>query len=498
VATLRAKTIKYPGAYGLNTLETTLGDELTRFGAVVTNGVVDSSGKLASRRNFARTTTGTFSNTLTAMFTWRQTDGTEVIMSGDNASNVYSGTTSLTLRSSNATVNGDIQFAAFGSNLFMAQAGKILAAMDEDFTAATIVGGASNWTSPNVVMAAYGRVWAADDAAGNNRHTIWWSNLLAGLAWNTGDAGNLNVTRAWPKGQDRIIALAAAFNKVIVFGRKSIILYTMPADNNPATMTRDDVVEDLGCVARDSVQVTDTGIYFLSDNGIYRIDKLAATTALLVPTHISLLYNQDVLDQIASETATRIRSSYYPTEGYYVLSFPTSNVTFCVHTRKKVPVVELPLATRWTNSGRPFYSFTFDATGTWYSGGVNGVHSYTGYTPDGASNNYTLTWTGQWHPFEDESRLKHGKAVTLVLEAASGQTGTFEYRTDYLAGTTNSNSFTCSAEEFAENPGVGNVSFQIGRSFKVIQPSVSFAINGNKVTIHQARIYATPGAVKFG
>ena len=88
--------------------------------------------------------------------------------------------------------------------------------------------------------------------------------------------------------------------------------------------------------------------------------------------------------------------------------------------------------------------------------------------------------------------------MTLVLEAASGQTGTFEYSTDYLAGTVTSNSFTCSTTEFAENPGVGNVSFQVGGSFKVFRPSVAFAIDGNKVTLHQLRIYAAPGAVKTG
>jgi hypothetical protein len=341
-------------------------------------------------------------------------------------------------------------------------------------------------------------VWTADDAAASNRHTIWWSNLLDGTVWNSGDAGNLSLREAWPKGQDSVIALAAAFGRLIVFGRKCILMFTLPADNNPANMSLTDVVEDLGCVARDSVQVTDTGVYFLSDNGIYRIDKLAQTTTLMAAPQISALYNDDVLAQIAAETATRIRAGFYPTEGYYVLSFPTANVSFCVHTRKKAPVLEIPVGTRWTNTGRPFYAFAFDKDGNWYGGGVNGVHKYTGYTPDGASNAYTLTWTGQWHPFEDEAREKHLKSGTAVIEAASGQTGTFEWKTNYVAGTTRSNAFTCGAVEFAENPGVGNVSFPLGGSFKVVQPSLSFPISGNAVTLHQLRLYATPGAVKNG
>jgi hypothetical protein len=167
-----------------------------------------------------------------------------------------------------------------------------------------------------------------------------------------------------------------------------------------------------------------------------------------------------------------------------------------VHTRKNVPNVDKPVATKWTNVGRPFYAFTFDKDKNWYSGGVNGIHKYSGYTPDGASNAYTLTYTAQWLPFEDETRLKHAKTVTLVLEAASGQTGTLTWSVDYLAGTTRSESFTCSATEFAEDPGVGYVRVQIGGTFKVIRPSVAFTINGDKVTVHQMQLFANPGAVK--
>jgi hypothetical protein len=496
MASLRSKTIKYPGAYGLNTVEDTLTDEATRFGLEVTNGVVDSAGKLVSRKDFILMTTG-FSNTVKAMFVWRQKSGAEVILSAAGSS-VYSGTTTLTPRWLGAS-NLNVQFATLGSNVFMAGVGLALTAMSEDLVTFPTIGAVgSNFFSTAVVLSAYGRIWAASDSTSNNHHTIWWSNLLDGTAFNTGDAGNIDLREAWPKGQDSVMALAAAFGRLFVFGRKSILLYTLPADNNPANMVLTDAVEDLGCIARDSVQVTDTGIYFLSDNGIYRIDKFGQTTSVMTTGQTSMLYNDDVLAQIAAETATNIRSGFYPTEGYYVLSFPTPNVAFCVHTRKLVPVVERPVATRWTNAGRSFYAFAFDKNGVWYSGGVNGVHQYSGYTPDGASNAYTLTWTGQWNPFEDESREKHAKHGTLVIKAASGQTGTFNWKMNYVSGTTRSVVLTCSAAEFAENPGLGNVSFPLGGSFLVIQPSVSFVINGSAVAIHQLRLYATPGAVKYG
>ena len=614
MGTYRAKSLTYPGSHGLNTIDATLTNEATRFGAVLTNAVIDSAGKVTCREDFVLQTTG-FSNTVKALYVHQNIDATETVFAAA-AGQIYTGTTTLTSRINylagaqvvdvggakteasttglandtttygmllsvsggsnqqitvtgssaqtysnlitaiNADITGascsvvagnlkfvnssngvgstiaitnsagtasvallttlsnfvavrvadagtttaeDWQFASISQRIFMAQKGRQMRVLNETtFAEESIVG--QPWSnSVNCVIAAYGRLWAADDENGGVRSTLYWSNLLDGKTWNSGDAGSLDLTNAWPKGQDSIIGLAAAFNRLFIFGRKSILMYALPATNNPATMTLEDVVENLGCVARDSIYGTDTGVYFLSDNGIYRFDKLQFTTSLLSAPQVSVLYNSLVLAQIAAETAANIRAGYYPKEGYYALSFPTSNVTFCVHTRKNVPEVNRPIGTRWTNTGRPFYAFAYSGnTGDWYSGGVNGVHKYDGFTPDGANNNYTLTWTGQWHPFEDESRLKHGKSVTLVVEAASGQTGTFEYATDYRAASVTSNSFTCGAVEFAENPGIGNVSFQIGRSFKVIQPSMSFPINGNQVTLHHTRIYVTPGAVKFG
>ena len=615
MGTYRAKALTYPGSHGLNTIDATLVNEATRFGAVLTNAVIDSAGKATSREDFVLQTSG-FSNTVRALYVHQNIDATETVLSAANGQ-IYSGISTLTSRidyragsqvvdvgggktaasttglandattygmliaidggsNQQVTVTGssaqtytdllsqittdilglgsaglrggnlvvqsstvgvgssvaitnsagtasvallttlsnfvairvadvgvlaadDWQFASINQRIFLAQKGRQLRVLNETTFAEESVVGQPWSNSVNCVIAAYGRLWAADDETGGVRSTLYWSNLLDGKTWNSGDAGSLDLTNAWPKGQDSIIGLAAAFNRLFIFGRKSILMYALTATNDPDAMTLEDVVENLGCVARDSVYGTDTGVYFLSDNGIYRFDKLQFTTSLLSAPQVSVLYNSLVLAQIAAETDTNIRAGYYPKEGYYVLSFPTSNVTFCVHTRKNVPEVNRPIGTRWTNTGRPFYAFAYSGnTGDWYSGGVNGIHKYDGFTPDGADNTYTLTWTGQWHPFEDESRLKHGKSVTLVVEAASGQTGTFEYAVDYKAASVTSNSFTCGAVEFAENPGIGNVSFQIGRSFKVIQPSMSFPINGNQVTLHHARIYVTPGAVKFG
>jgi len=610
VATLRSININLPGTYGLNTIEDTVPAEAetqSRFGLVVTNGVVDRNGKVTSRQDFVNQTAG-FSNTLSAIFTHRNSDGTDTVLSA-GAGIAYSGIASLTSRfdyragsqivdvggaktgasasglandataytctvvidgvTKNVSVVGNVsqtyttlmaeintdlgaagsvslvggnlkfisattgasstvattagtlftgalptgfvairtasagtitndnwQFASLSGKIFMAQAGQAFTCLNEStFDVVSVVG--QPWTSsPNIVVAGYGRLWAADDAAGGNRYTLWWSNLLDGTALNSGDAGNLSLINAWPQGQDSVVAVVPAFGRVVVLGRNSILLYTLPADNDPASMSLTHTVSNIGCVARDSVIVTDDGIYFLSDNSVFRIDQLGQVTSLLNLENMSKLYAEDVVSALAAETTTKIRAGYYPKDGLYVLSFPTSNATFCLHPRKMIPEVDVPPATKWTNVARPFRGFCFDKDGNWYCAGTNGVHKYTGYVPDGANNAYSLLFYTQWNNFGDEARLKHLKAVTLVLEAASGQTGTLYWLEDYLAGTENSETFTCDAVEFAENPGIGHVRVAIGGSCNVVQVGVGFVINAAAVTLQQMRIFATPGAMK--
>jgi len=498
MGSLRAINVNLPGSHGLNTQEATVPAEAptqSRFGAVVTNGVVDKSGKLTSRQDFVNQTSG-LTGTVEALYVHRHTDGTETVLSA-TAGKLYSGVSSLTSRydySGTSTTNNYWQFASLSGKVFIAQAGMTLKCLNESTWADTALTGAPWSGSPNCVAAGYGRVWAADDAAGGNRHTLWWSNLLDGTTWNSGDAGSLSLINAWPQGQDSIVAVVLAYGRVIILGRNSILLYTLPADNNPASMTLTDTVSNLGCVARDSVIVTDNGVYFLSDNGVYRIDRLGQVTSLLALPQMSKLYTSDILTDIAAETAKKIRAGYYPKEGWYVLAFPTQNRTYCLHTRKMIPELDVPVTTVWNNTNMPFRAFAFDKDGNWYCAGTNGIHKYTGYTPDAASNAYTMTLTLQWNNFGDESKLKHFKGADLVVETASGQTGTFSWKEDYVAGTSRSVSFTCSAIEFAEDPGVGVVRIAgVGGSFSVVQPSVAFVINGDQVTLHQMRLFASPG-----
>jgi hypothetical protein len=388
------------------------------------------------------------------------------------------------------------QFASLTSKIFAAQAGQAFTCLNETtFAVESVVG--QPWTSsPNVVIAADGRLWAADDAAGGNSYTVWWSNLLDGKAWTTGDAGNIDVRNVWPAGQDTIVALAFMSGRLVILGRRSILLYTLPASHNPASMELTDVISNLGCRARDSVVIANGDLYFLADDGVYKIPKLAQTISLLpVPVKISKMVADDVLTTYASETMARVRGGYYPKQRWYVLNAPTANKVYGFHVDRVLPdPIAVPAVTTWTNTGNPFRAFAVDKDGNWYTGMTNGVGKFTGYTSDGGNSAYTVDWYSLWDDFQDETKLKHLKSFAATLEATSGQTGTFKWKTDYKS-TVNSVAFTCSSGEFSD--GIGTISGSIGRSCQVAQFGFSLPVSGTKITLNALRVFAQPGATKI-
>lgn len=501
MSTLKSITINLPGSYGVNSIEDVVPAEAevaSRFGAVVQNGVVDVSGKLVSRKDFNLVTTSG-SGQVYAMHMHRATDGTENLLVAQ-AGAVYKGGSNGVTLSNLVSITGlqNASFATLNNYVMVGEVGcSAVILSNGTWTAASPSG--QSWVQPAVVVSGYGRMWAANDASVSNVYSLWWSNLLDPLAWASGDAGNLDVTNAWPDGGDEIMQVALSFSRVIIFGRRNILLYTLGSDNDPGAMTLTDTIENIGCIARNSVVSTDDGVYFLSNKGLFRIDRLGQVTSLMTVPEISKLCGADVRTYTAAEAEADIMGGFYPTEGWYLLTFPSSNITMCVHTRKTLPEpFNVPLITFWTNTGMPFRGFESNKAGDFFCGGTNGVYKYNSYTPDGTSQSYNLVFTSQWLNYGDDSRKKHLKGVTLVLKAKSGQTGTFSWFQDYDADNSRSVSFTCDSTEFAEDPGVGNVRLApLGGSCSVVKYSISLPISSQGVTLNQMRPYANPGAMKF-
>lgn len=486
-----------PGAYGMNTQSEIVDDQAQRYASLAANGVIDKSGKLVSREDFALQTAA-FVGDINVCYRHRLNDGTETIISA-GVGKIYSGTATLTTRfdySGTSTILNNWQFASLTSKIYGFQKGIVPFVLNESTFAAEAFTGAPWSSSPNVVLAAAGRLWAADDETGGNRSTLWWSNLLDGKVWNTGDAGNLDLRKVWPAGQDQIVAVAFLSGRLVIFGRSSILLYTLPADNNPATMAITDTMEGLGCISRDSVILAGGDLYFLHDSGYYKLPRLAQVTSLLSIVKVSSLVADDFVNTYAAEDLAAVRAGYFPRDKLVVLGAPVSNKTWCFHLDRNIPDVNVPATTYWTNTSVPFRGFCYDKSGNWYCAMANGIGKYGGYTPDGAGNAYTFDYYPQWTHLDDETRLKNLKSAAFTLRTAVGQVFTVRWQLDYKTGTTRTASVAATSADFtdAENPGIGVVRTSIGGSCSVFRAGFTTTINGAKVALNSSRVYATPGA----
>jgi hypothetical protein len=498
---LRSISYPRPGSWGLNTQQDVLEDDAQRYLSLASNCVIGPDGKLSSRKDFSRLTSA-FTGTVESIYAHRNNDGTESIMSAA-AGKIYSGTSTLTQRhdySATSTTLNSWSFASLGSKVFGFQAGVAPFCLNESTWASVAFVGAPWTNSPNVILAASGRLWAADDAAGSNRYTLWWSNLQDGTTWNAGDAGSLDVRKVWPGGFDVIISVVVSQDRVIIFGRNNILLYTLPADRNPASMSLTDSISGLGCSARDSVILAGGELYFLAHDGYYTLGRLAQITSLLAPAKVTRNVADDFIDSLSGETLTKVRAGYDPTNKLILLTLPTGNTVWCFHPDRIVASstegANVPAVTRWTNTSNPFRGFAANASGEFLCAMSDGIGQYNTYTPPAASSAYTFQWYTLHNPIQDQTRLKLLESFAMTLEAASGQTGTFNWSVDHKAAT-RTRSFTCDAVEFAEDPGIGIVHAPIGGECNVARFGASHTINGSKITVHGLRIYANPGATRI-
>lgn len=493
-----------PGMYGLRTQSSIVESENDlKFASVALNAVIGESGKLTCRKHFTDNT-GTGSRPFESIYIHTRAGGTQLAVAAGTGIIGTAALPGVTFASTHnysgtSTTLNSWQFAGLSGKVFGFQAGVAPFVFDEGSLVVESFTGAPWTQSPNVIMAGSGRLWAADDAAGTNRHTLWWSNLLDGKVWNAGDAGNLDVREVWPGGQDSIIAVALAQDRLIIFGLNNILLYTLPADRDPANMTLTDALSNIGCIARDSVCFAGGDLYFLAHGGYYKIPRLAQVTSLMSLVEVTHNISDEFSDSLAGEDLTKVRAGFNPSENLLLLALPTSQQLWCFHTSRMVPTdtegVSVPAVTLWSteSEGYTITSFASDKDGNFYGGLSDGgfgggLAAYGGFNGD-----FDFEFDTLWNTMQDETRLKNLKDYALTVEAASGQTGTFRWKQDYKEGTERTSSFTCSAAEFAEDPGLGVVHGQLGGSCNALKSGFTFPIAGDQVTVHSKRIYATPG-----
>lgn len=344
--------------------------------------------------------------------------------------------------------------------------------------------------TPNCALSAYGRLWVADIT--NDTQTVYFSDLQNPSNFTTGTSGYLDISTVIPTG-DGITALAAHNGFLIIFCHRNILIYANPKD--PATMTLQDNIKGIGCIARDSVaSVFGSDIMFLSETGVQSLGRLIQEKSMPL-RDVSKNVRDDLISNVNTETLADIKAVYYAPDAFYLLSLPTTGFTYCFDTRG---VLENGAArtTIWKNINPR--SFCVLDNRDLYLGEQGYIGKYNGYQDNG--NSYRWSYYTNYFDFEQPNIIKILKKLGLVVIGGGGQVISIKWGFDY---TNNYNSSVIALKslsiseygvgeygiaEYANGIALDSVKFNAAGSGKVLQIGFESDINGYPLSVQKVDI----------
>ena len=186
-------TVAAPGFFGLNTMDSPIGLNPS-IAAIADNCVIDQYGRVGARKGWAVSSNGTSvlgsSRGIEAVHEFVARDGTKTIFSAGN-NKIFTGTTTLTevtLPVGYTVTANNWKIVTFNNDVYFSQREHVtLKSVAGSTTLIESKDGTHYAPQANEVLAAYGRLWAAD--VSNNNYTVYWSDLLDGSNWHGGSSG---------------------------------------------------------------------------------------------------------------------------------------------------------------------------------------------------------------------------------------------------------------------------------------------------------------------
>jgi len=416
--------------------------------------------------------------------------------------NIYEGTTTVSNITGTATVSDDNwKFVNFNGKCIGVQEGHapIVKTDAGDFSEISFDVAPSD---PVDALAAWGRVWYVD----GDRQTIRYSDLLQEEILDSGSSGVINMYTVWSNGTDEIVGIKEFNNYLVIFGRKQVVLYSGGQDPNTSLQIVD-IIDNSGCIARDSIQNIGSDVLFLNEEGVISLARNIEASGDVRSLPLANL-SDNVSDYLAqfslSEPESNIKSCYKSDEGFYLLSFPSSGVTFYINVRYLTP----------DNRARIFVWYSINPTAlavtrddTLFVGKPGYIGTYKNYTDNGQP--YNMQFKTGWVSGEGESSTstKIFKQAVLTIKGGYGYNVTLDWSYDFLPTTYDSENISVevSAEpseygiaeygvaEFARISPVSQILYRMSGSGKSVQFGVETPVNGSELNVQKADLYLKGG-----
>ena len=279
---------------------------------------------------------------------------------------------------------------------------------------------------PSCGMGSYGKLWCGGITEAKD--VLFYSVLLDGDDWNGTGSGKIDLKTVW--GTDEIIALAAFYGQLIIFGKNNIAIYDGPESGG--TLALNEVIKGVGLVSRDTVQAIGDDLVFLSETGLRSLARTTEKDKL--PMQDLSLNIKDTLIRNISTSDKVIKSVYLENEGIYILTFTDKNITYVFDFKHATPQ-QTPRITTWTfdNDREPasmIQTVLYDGLLVGQKDG--GIAGYEGFfDTDMSYANSAVVFTNAaitadvssvWIPMGESMAASILKKIILVLEGGSGAT----------------------------------------------------------------------------
>lgn len=512
-----------PGFFGLNTQES--GVTISpNFAQLTDNVVIDKYGRLGARKGWdMMTTSGDTSlggNSVKFMLEHVNADNSTTIISGGN-NKVWTGGISATLTDITPaayTVSGDRwKGASIYDHALLVQDGQepliYSSAASPVCQKITTYRSASaqNFGSsyPRDVIAAWGRFWTHDG------DTVYWSTDIADTAFPAfygGTSGTLNIAAVLPNNADTIVALAAHNDFLVIFCKNNIVLYSGASNPIGTAFQLADVIAGVGCVARDSVQLTGNDLIFLSDTGIRSLGRIIQEKSLPL-RDLTKNVRDDFLKDMATEIANMgdlddVVSVYSETNAFYLITFPYTSTVYVLDMRQPLEDGSARV-TVWHNYKAD--SFLRRRNRDLLIGKTNGIGKYNGYEDNGIA--FRMRYFSHFIDFGNSTVNKMLKQIATTVVGGANQTFVIKCAFDY-ENIANSYVFTIPAQgniaeygiaEYGDNAAtvaeytlglvIDNVKSSVGGSGNVLQIGFEADVNGSELSVQKIDAFVKTGRV---
>lgn len=505
---LQPFSVVAPGFKGLNTQDSSVTLE-SGFCLEAWNGIIDKQGRLSSRKGYVHrsaTNADLGNNPIKALHEFVKNDGTTVVLSGGN-NKLFTGVSTLT----NVTPGGGYVisnsnwiFGNLNSNCYLFQSGQeplIYSDIGAGYvmTPMTAYPGyvapsvGITWSNVRTGISGLGRIWCATD------QTVYFSNLLQGWVWNTGTSGSLNVSNVWPDGTDTIKGLFIHNNFLIIFGTRSILVYSNA--DVPANLRLEDTIVGTGCISQQTIQSIGTDVIFLSDNGLRSFARVIQEQSMPM-RDLSKNVRDDFLQSVLNEAAADLRSVYFEKDAFYLIVCPSIDQVWCFDTRTSLPDGSLRV-TRWDRAIYTAFVATRDRK--LYYGIPGYIAEYSGYQDN--TSRYTMKYRSNYFDMGNANSTVIPKKMSMVVVTADNQNFVFKWGFDYSPVLDSESaqydglpSFEYGVAEYGlaeytTGETLGSIDVNPGGDGTILQVGFDTDINGARVSVQKFSVYVKGGRI---